>query len=195
MRNVELRESIEWAYGVKYYQISGPGLLHERYDILAKSESPVPVSQLRVMLQDLLARRFNLRLRRETKMLAVYRLVVARGGPRLSGAKASADLSPSHATELLPRVVDGSFVFENTSMTEFAEKLSLLRGIDLPVTDATGIEGVFDITLKSAASAILQPDGPSLFTLIEEQLGLRLVSAKASFEVLIVDHVERPSEN
>jgi hypothetical protein len=95
----------------------------------------------------------------------------------------------------MKNVVDGSFVFENTSMTEFAEKLSLLRGVDLPVTDATGIEGVFDITLKSAASAILQPDGPSLFTMIEKQLGLRLVSANAPFEVLIVDRVERPSEN
>jgi uncharacterized protein (TIGR03435 family) len=145
------------------------------------------------MLQDLLGKRFQLALHRETKMLPVYELVVAKGGPRLPAPKA--DLSPTHASESLPRVQDGSFVFQDASITDFAAKLSLLRGIDLPVVDRTGIQGVFDITLKSAADAILQPDGPSLFTLIREQLGLRLVPEKAPVEVLIIDRVGRPSEN
>ncbi len=80
-------------------------------------------------------------------------------------------------------------------MSEFAAKLSLLRTIDLPVVDRTGIKGVFDITWKSAADAILHPEGPSLFTLLQEQLGLKLISAKAPMEILIVDHVAKPSEN
>jgi len=192
--NVDLTDCVQWAYSVKFYQVSGPGFLNsERYDIFAKTENSVPASQLRAMLQDLLEKRFQLTLHRETKMLSVYDLVIAKGGPRLPAPKA--DLSPAHAAESLPRVEDGSFVFQDASITEFAAKLSLLRGIDLPVVDQTDIQGVFDIMLKSAADAILQPDGPSLSTLIQEQLGLRLVPAKAPVQVLVIDHVGKPSEN
>jgi uncharacterized protein (TIGR03435 family) len=80
-------------------------------------------------------------------------------------------------------------------MTEFAEQLTHLRGIELPVVDRTGIQGVYDIRLKSAASAILETDGSSLLSLIKEQLGLKLVSAKDPVVVAIVDHAEKPSEN
>jgi uncharacterized protein (TIGR03435 family) len=80
-------------------------------------------------------------------------------------------------------------------MVEFAKQLTELRGIDLPVVDRTGINGVYDITLKSAARAILEPDGPSLLTLINEQLGLKLVAAKDFIDVIVVDHVEAPTAN
>jgi uncharacterized protein (TIGR03435 family) len=92
-------------------------------------------------------------------------------------------------------VVDGGFVFSNVTMGEFAQQLTELRGIDLPVVDRTGIQGVYDINLKSAAKAILDPQGPSLLTLIQEQLGLKLVSAKDPVEVVVVDHAETPSAN
>jgi uncharacterized protein (TIGR03435 family) len=88
-----------------------------------------------------------------------------------------------------------SFVFQDASMGEFATKLSMLRGIDLPIVDRTGIRGTFDIVLKSAPSAAKQADGPLLFALVQEQLGLRLAPAKAPFEVLVIDHAEKPSEN
>ena len=75
MRNVDLSECIQWAYGVQFYRISGLNSLKpDRYDIFAKAEGPVPVSQLEAMLQDLLAKRFNLMLHRETKTLGVYRV-------------------------------------------------------------------------------------------------------------------------
>jgi uncharacterized protein (TIGR03435 family) len=80
-------------------------------------------------------------------------------------------------------------------MAEFAEQLTQLRGIDFPVIDRTGIPGVYDITLKSAARALLEPDGPSLLTLIQEQIGLKLVSAKDPVEVFVIDHAEKPSVN
>ena len=196
MRNVDLRECIQWAYGVQFYRISGlTSLSPNRYDISAKAEGPVPVSQLEAMLQDLLAKRFNLMLHRETKMLGVYELVSAKGGPKLPAPKADGALSAAHSSESLPRVEDGNFVFHDTSMPEFAAKLSQFRDIDRPVVDRTGIKGIFDITLKGAATAMLQPDGPSLFTLVQEQLGLKLVSAKAPIEVLVVDHAEDPSMN
>jgi uncharacterized protein (TIGR03435 family) len=196
MRNVDLGECVQWAYGVGFYQISGPSRLDdERYDILAKASAPVPLNQLKFMLQDLLAERFKLSLRREMKVLPVYELAVAKHGPKLPPPKAAGDLSAGHTMESLPRVQDGSFLFPDVSMAEFAGKLSLLRGIDRPVLDKTGIGGVYDITLKSAASALLQPDGPSLSTLMEEQLGLRLSPAKDPIEVLAIEHAEKPSAN
>jgi uncharacterized protein (TIGR03435 family) len=196
MWNVDLSECVQWAYDVPFYQVSGPDFPDgERYDILARTEEPVPVSQLRLMLRNLLDARFHLALRHEKRMLPVYDLVVAKGGPKLPARKPDSDLPAGHATESLPRVQDGGFVFENVSMAGFAAKLSLLRGIELPVIDETHIDGVYDITLKSAASAILHPDGVSLFTLIQEQLGLRLVSTKAPMETLVIERVSRPSEN
>jgi len=196
MWNVDLADCVQWAWGVPFYQVSGSDFPNgERYDILARTEESVPVSQLRLRLRNLLDTRFHLALHQETKNFPVYRLVVAKGGPRLPARKADRDLPADHAAESLPRVQEGSFVFQNVSMADFAARLSMLRGIELPVIDQTHIEGVYDITLKSAASAILRPDGPSLFTLLEEQLGLRLVSAKAPMEMLVIEHVSRPSEN
>jgi uncharacterized protein (TIGR03435 family) len=194
MRNVDLNECVQWAYGVQSYRISGLHLNAERYDIFARAEGSVPVHQLETMLQDLLAKRFNLKLHQESKMLGVYELVAAKGGPKLPAPKTD-DTSPSHSSESLPRVEDGNFVFRDTSMPEFAEKLSQFRELDRPVVDRTGIKGVFDITLKGAANAMLQPDGPSIFTLIQEQLGLKFVSTKALIEVLVIDHAEKPSVN
>ena len=196
MRNIDLSEMIEWAYGLEHYQLTGPSMPEgRRYDVRAKAGKHVAESTLRLMLQDLLATRFKLQLHREQKRTSVYELVVAKGGPRLPKDK-SATLPSSYPKESLPRVVDGSFVFRNVSLGEFSQQLTELRGIELPVFDRTGIlGGVYDITLKSAASALLDPSGPSLLTLIQEQLGLRLVSAKDSIEVEVVDHAEQPSAN
>ena len=194
MWNVDLVACIQWAYGVRDYQISGPDFPNSgRFDIVAKTGTTASQSEMRVMLQDLLAKRFQLKTHRESRMLPVYGLVVAKGGPKLPPPKP--DASPTHSSESLPRIENDSFVFYDASMADFAAKLSLLRGIERPVVDRTGIAGVYDLTLKSAPSAILQPDGPSLFTLVEEQLGLKLVAEKAPIEVLVVDHVEKPTGN
>jgi uncharacterized protein (TIGR03435 family) len=196
MWNVGVNDCVQWAYSAKFYQIAeSKAAGDERYDILAKAAGPVAVGQLRLMFQDLLAKRFQLVLHRESKAIPVYELTVAKRGPKLPAPKADAGVSPMHRAESLPRVENGSFVFRDTTLTEFAEKLSLLRGIEQPVLDKTGIEGVYDITLVSAASAILEKDGPSLFTLIEEQLGLKLVATKAPVEVLVIDHATRPAAN
>jgi len=195
MANVDLREMVQWAYGLEDYQVEGTHLLEGlRYDIRARAGDRESVSTLRLMLQDLLATRFKVRLNREEKRTAVYELVVAKGGPKLPANKADT-LPPSYPKESLPRVVDGGFVFANVSIADFAQQLTQLRGIELPVIDRTGIEGVYDITLKSAAKAMLEPDGPSILTLIQEQLGLKLVSAKDPIEVVTIDHAENPSAN
>jgi uncharacterized protein (TIGR03435 family) len=194
MRNVDLNECVQWAYGVRSYRISGLRLSSERFDIFARAEESVQLDQLERLLQDLLAKRFNLKLHHDTKMIAVYELVAVKGGPKLPAPKAF-DVSPSHSSESLPRVADGNFIFYDASMPAFADQLSQLREIDRPVVDHTGIKGVFDISLKGAASAMLQPDGPSLFTLLQEQLGLKLIAAKTPMDVLVIDHAEQPSVN
>jgi uncharacterized protein (TIGR03435 family) len=192
MLNVALSDCVEWAYGVAFFQISDAHLSSGSYDILAKTGASVPVSQLRLMLQDLLAKRFKLALHRETRMLPVYELVVAKGGPRLPAANAGA---PLHAAESLPRVQNDSFLFSDASMPEFAQMLTQLRAIDLPVVDHTGITGTFDIVLKSAPSVNREGDSAALFAIIQDQLGLKLVAAKAPIEVTVIDHSEKPSEN
>ena len=195
MENIDLNEMIEWAYNLEHYQLSGPDRLDgRRYDVRARAEGRATVDTVRHMLQKLLAERFKLQLHREQKITAVYELVVAKGGPKLGKDKTDA-LPPAYPKESLPRVVDGGFVFSNVSMADFARQLSELRGIDLPVVDRTGIAGVYDVTLKSAAAAMLEPNGPSIFTLIQEQLGLKLVSAKDPMDVVVVDHAENPTAN
>jgi uncharacterized protein (TIGR03435 family) len=193
MFNVSLSDCVQWAYGVPPFRVSAPDADSDSYDILAKTGAAVPVSQLRVMLQDLLANRFKLVLHREIRMLPVYELQVAKGGPRLPPPNASRSLV--HASESLPRIEGDSFLFADASMAEFAQMLAQLRGIDMPVIDRTGIAGTFDIVLKSAPSAIREGDGAALFAIIQSQLGLKLLSAKAPMDVVVVDRAAKPAEN
>jgi uncharacterized protein (TIGR03435 family) len=191
-RNASLKECIQWAYGVEIFQISGPEP-QESYDIRGKSETPVPVGVLRVMFQDLLLKRFNLRFHRETKMMPVYALIVAKRGAKLPPQKAEADIV--HARENLPRVEAGAFVPRDATLSDFAAMLHQLRGVEFPVQDRTGIQGVFDISLKGAPEAARQGDTGLLFSLIEEQLGLKLIATKGPVEMLVIERAEKPSSN
>jgi uncharacterized protein (TIGR03435 family) len=193
MWNVSLSDCMQWAYGLAPFQLPGARPGAESYDILARTDASVPVGQLKLMLQDLLAKRFKLLIRRETRMLPVYELVVAKGGAKLPKAKTAG--APVHTAESLPRVENGGFVFANASLPDFAEMFAKLQRVDLPVVDRTGIAGTFDIVLKSAPAAARDADTAALFNIVQEQLGLKLVTSKAPFEIVIIDHAERPSEN
>jgi uncharacterized protein (TIGR03435 family) len=190
IRNASLASCIKWAFDVKDYQLSGPGWLYtERYDILAKAAAPVPLQQLRLMLQTLLEDRFELQHHRETKELAIYALVAGKSGPKLHKAE------PGGNTNM--RGENGSFVFQSTSMAEFADDLSGMIFVDRPVLDRTGIPDLFDFNLKFGDNnielkrATLQGDGPSIFTIIQEQVGLKLEAQKGRMEVLVIDRVQR----
>jgi len=186
LQNAGLGFCIQWAYGVKFYQVSGPAWLNDvRYDILAKTENPATIAQLRLLLQALLANRFQLTLHRETKAMPVYELVARTSGTGLRSAK------PDETSDW--RVSGGSFVFRHTSMPEFAERLSELAGVDRPVVDKTGIAGVFDFTLESAARKLLE-DNASIFAAVQ-QIGFEMVARKGQVEVLVVDHADKPSAN
>lgn len=186
----------------------------ERFDIEAKTDSAT-ADQLRTlsrdqrwlqtqaMFQQLLADRFKLSVHWETRELPVYALVVAKNGPNLHEAKESDGGTHISAST-------GQFTAQGISMTDMARTLTqeLSRELGRVVIDKTGIAGRYDVALKwtpetgtasisnGTEGAALPPDsGPSIFTAIQEQLGLKLESAKGPVQVLVIDHVEMPSEN
>lgn len=197
LRNVTLSDCMEWAWNVRSYQIVAPAAIRdvldsERYDLRAVVESETPLNQLRLMMQDLLMKRFQFASHRDTRPMPVLEMVIAKGGPRLPARKPETAI---HSVESLPRVENGGFIFADTTMAELAAKLSGLRGVELPVVDHTGITGIYDITLKEAAEAIRRDDAPPMTTFLQDQLGLKLVAAKAQMEVLVVDRIGKLTEN
>jgi uncharacterized protein (TIGR03435 family) len=195
---VSLSDCIEAAYGVKPYQISGPEWLRrENFDITAKAEGNHSRDELMRMLQTLLADRFKLALHHEQKEQPVYALVPGRNGPKLRPAEGEGQFSMGPAA--------GGIGFQKTSMSDFAGRfLSVIPMIGRPVLDKTGLPGLYDFTLQlnptangdaGAIKRAAAEEGFSLFVYALDQLGLRLESEKAAIDFLVVDHVERPSEN
>jgi uncharacterized protein (TIGR03435 family) len=161
--------------------------------------------QLNQMLQALLEDRFKLRVHWESRTMPVYALTVAKKGPRLTPTAGPAE-QPMLLTSRLPNGNSRStFKYVDTSMQDFATEWG--DYMDHPVIDRTGLKGNFDFTLEWES----EPDepssngagmiasrlhlGPSMFTALEENLGLKLETTKASVEVLVIDHVEQPSLN
>ena len=171
----------------------------ERLDVEAKSDHPVSRDEMLRMLQTLLADRFKLSVRSEMKEIPIYALVVAKGGPKLRDASGGSTLGG--------RGPKGEILFRNISMPFFA--LGLAKGgIDRPIIDKTGLNGTYDFELlftpesirsgprrEEEGPAALSTDGPSIFSALEEQLGLKLEPQKGPIEFLNIVHVERPSEN
>ncbi len=153
--------------------------------------------KLRQMLQNLLAERFQLKLHPETKEMPVYALVVAKNGPKLEESK-----SPDHAGL---RFGGGQISFQDAPMEMVVAMLTRLT--DRDVVDRTGLKGSYDFTLQwtpdrsqfggfrpgGGNAAPPEPSGPSIFTAIQEQLGLKLEGTKAPVTVYTIDHAEHPS--
>jgi uncharacterized protein (TIGR03435 family) len=185
---------LKWAYDLKNYQFSGPDWLDTaRYQIAAKAPGPADVKNLKLMLQGLLAERFQLTFHRESKDLMVYALVVWKDGPKLQESQAGGD----SVTQTNARKPGGGGTLLRTSMGQFAD---LLNGsCPDPIVDMTGLKGRYDFTLDvSSYLRSLQPgDLPVVLTeALRQQLGLNLEHRKVSIERMVVDHVERvPREN
>ena len=192
--NVTLKRCIMGAYAVGPNQISGgPDWLDsDRFEITAKGEQSVGDHDLMVMLQTLLAERFKLVLHREAKPIEAYVLDVGKNGPKLESGNGG-DSKTNNGS--------GDISAINATMDRFAEILS--RQTDLPVINHTGLDGVFNVRLHwipenaklTAAPDSISTEGPSIFTAVQEQLGLRLRAGKVSVNVLVIDHAERPTEN
>lgn len=157
------------------------------------------------MLRSLLAERFKLRVHGTTKQSSVYEIVVAAGGPKLKPFK-KADLAPGHDSGVTSRGEVNEFV--EVSLPYFAYYLS--RYVGRTVIDRTGLPGRYDFVLrwnrrarrlrmglysKPGIPTKLDSAGPSIFTALQEQLGLKLKAAKGPVQVLVVDHIEPPTPN
>ncbi len=182
-----LRSFIQTAYGVQDYQVSGgPGWAGtELYEIDGRTAGPTSLDQMRLMLQTLLNEQFQLATHRDTKEVPIYALVVAKGGSKL---KEAADKSKIGGIGAGRGMVKGTM-----TLADLARSLSSSAG--RPVVDRTGLTGGFEINLKWSPDNSPDGDQPGLFTAIQEQLGLRLESAKGPVEVLAIDHAEKPSGN
>jgi uncharacterized protein (TIGR03435 family) len=197
MRNVSLLSCVRWAFDLRDYQLTAPSwTATERYDIVAKAASPAPVSQLRLMLQTLLADRFQLAIHRENRELPVFALTLARSGPKLraSAADGAATMKPS----------GGALEFRNYSMPDLADRLATRPfHFARPVVDHTGLTGRYDFDMQFAANATelkqtmerMEADQSSFGPALQD-LGLKLEALKAPVEIVIVDRAAKiPTPN
>lgn len=191
--NATVRKLIRLALGVEDEQILGaPGWIDtERYDIDAKTGSTARLQppefqrDLLVLLQD----RFQLRFHRESRERTVYWLVLSKGGMKLKEAAATEEPSMSTNANGTRKVLQAGAI----SMSDLAGTLS--RQTHKTVQDHTGLPGRFDVKLDWDDGQALDSEMPSIFTAVQEQLGLKLNSAKGEVGVIVVDHVEKPSVN
>ncbi len=204
--NTTVNDLIKFAFGIHVRQIiGGPAWLEtEKYDLLGTPdvEGQPNHDQVRNMLQKLLADRFKLVFHREKKELSVYAIVIAKGGPKLTKSESDSTLPGLFFRGL------GNLPARNATIGEFAGVMQSVV-LDKPVVDQTGLSGRFDFTLKwtpdefqfadlggrPPAPADTPDAPPDLFTAMQQQLGLKLESTKAPADVIVIDHIEKPSEN
>jgi uncharacterized protein (TIGR03435 family) len=223
VRNNTLRNMIRNAYGLQEFQIvGGPEWINaDRFDIVAKAADNAPPTQVLLMVRSLLADRFKLAVHTETREIPVYALVMARSdgrpGPQLRpaavdcaalaaargrGAPAPAPAPPGERPTCGMRTVPGRMMAGGYALTDVARNLSPFTG--RIVVDKTGLNGTFDLDLAWTPDQIptgplppgaqtIDPNGPSLFTAVQEQLGLKLDSQRGPVEVLVIDRAEQPT--
>ena len=212
---VTLKMLLKRAYNLGPRQIVGPDWLDtQRHDIVAKLPAGSDKEALRLMLQNLLAERFQMTLHRETRTLPVYLLTVAKDGPKLNVAKkdpaesfaavkaanAARDAAISRDAALSgddsPRI---GFHMDSGSTSQLAEWLA--DHVDLPVQDRTKLDGLYSLGLSWTPDDVLLSNpashgGPSIFVALEDQLGLKLQKENAPVDVLVIDHAEKvPTSN
>jgi uncharacterized protein (TIGR03435 family) len=196
----------------------GPGWINsERYTIHAETETPVPESVMRgPMFEVLLEDRFQVKVHRETREVPTYALVVTKGGPKIPAFREGSCI-PLYVLEALQQFPPPTFpdpppgqrycldrgTMKGGLVTVEAEAYTLdeftrvyFLGMDRPVVNRTGLTGKFSIHLEYAPDpAVDDAAGRSIFTALQEQLGLKLEPARGPREFLVIDRVERPSGN
>jgi uncharacterized protein (TIGR03435 family) len=196
--NVTLRDCLMSAYDVKDYQVSGPDwIATDRYDLVATAGGATSDDSMKLMLQNLLLDRFQLSVRREKKELPVYAMVVGKNGPKLHETE-----NPGRSTLGMN---GGGVVFSSVTIQQLIDYISRFPSaeLDRPIMDETGLKGHYDATVnlfgtqEEMMAAVRKGDlGASIFTLLDEQLGLKLEPRKMTLEMVVVDKAERaPTEN
>ena len=208
--NTTVADLVIFAYALHAKQVAGgPAWFDsEKYDVTAKpDQAGVPnVTQLRTMVRKLLADRFQLTFHREQRELSAYVLTVAKGGVKMTKVTEPRGNLPGFGGR-----GPGSIGVQNTTMAEFCEFLQS-RILERPVVDRTALTDRYDFTLQwtpdqapppNAAGAappappvaIAADAPPDLFGAMQQQLGLRIESGKAPVEVIVVDKIQKPSDN
>lgn len=212
---------IVMAFRLSYFQISGePGWAHTaRFDVQAKADSSVDQALTKLsndqawqekqhMLQMLLADRFNLKVHEETRESQAFALTVTKSGPKFEETKPDTPdptEAKDHRAQNMPSLYqkgDGrrgyEFIAHGATMKSLAD---VLEGqFQTPVFDETGLTGKYDFALqyKGATPDDATDDSaawPPLVTAIQDQLGLKLKTTKAPVKILVIDHIDKPSEN
>jgi uncharacterized protein (TIGR03435 family) len=220
--HIQIKSLVGLAYGVNDYQVTGSPewASSDMYDVSAKMDEPAmealgalsPEQKDLVrqrMAQTLLADRFKLAVHHETKQFPIYALVVAKGGPKLHESKPDDDYKnglkgfdgqAGGKGMMQMRSDSGGFLItaQAFSMDRLAAQLS--GQLNSHVQNHTGMAGTYDFTLRfsmndSVDASASDPSVPSLFTALQDQLGLKLESTKGPLDVIVIDHIERPSEN
>lgn len=217
MVNMPIATLIREAYPAQTWDLIGAPewITSDAYDVTAKGEGNPTPEEIRLILQSLLAERFKLAVHYETQERPVFALVVGRSdgrtGPgllrsrldcdavnaaRRSGRQPEGPLPTNGAPPcgMSLRAVDSEMLlFGGRPMSSLAERLRQPSG--RVVVDKTGLTGNYEFTLRYTSQLTPGDDTPSVFTALEEQLGLKLVPDRAPLQVLVVDHVERPTED
>jgi len=192
-RSANVKNLVVLAYDVREFQISGgPGWVDsDRFDISATSEKAFPTkAETGAMLRSLLRDRFHLVVRQESRELQVYGLVIAKGGPKLNPSAEDATLKLDGGP--------GRAIGSKVSMPLFSQFLSQQLGRN--VVDRTDLMGSYDVQLSwspqnNAAPDGTSPDGPSLFTALQDEMGLKLESQRGPVPFIVIVSIEKPVEN
>lgn len=190
--NNTVRELIQEAFQVKDFQIiGGPGwIATARYDVVATTGTAHNSDeQFEPLLQSMLEDRFGLKFHRETKESTIYSLTVAKGGPKMTVDTSEGQDSSNTNSK------DGRTTMTAKKVTVAMLASRLERQVGRRVIDNTGLRAAYDFTLTWSRDQSVDPTGPSIFTALQEQLGLKLDSAKGPVDLVVIDAVDRPTEN
>jgi uncharacterized protein (TIGR03435 family) len=204
------------AFDIQDYQLSSPDWMQNtRFDVSAKIPLGTTKDQYRLMLQNLLAERFKMTFHRDKKDMPVLSLVVSKNGPKFKESKpveAALDDDAPRQSGPMKKDANGFPVLSgkgysmaimnnraalrspDETMPNFA---ALLAGqLRLPVIDATGLNGKYDIAMSWVPGDSPDNPGPTIFAALQEQLGLKLESKKGMVDIVVIDHIEKtPTEN
>ena len=199
---------IAFAYSIQTKQlVNAPAWLDEKYDIdgVPDVEGQPNIKQMRLLIRDALVQRFGLKFHNEQRELAVYALTLAKGGPKTMTVTANKPSDPGNFIFRGP----GKLMVTNSTMKDFCDGMQEAV-MDKPVVDQTGLTDRYDFNLNwtpdqsqfAAMGAKIPPPNiddpnapPSLYTALQEQLGLKLESTKANADVMVIDHFDKPSAN
>jgi uncharacterized protein (TIGR03435 family) len=205
--NTTVNDLITFAYSLQTKEIlNAPTWMDEKYDVDGVPDIPGEpnLEQMRMLIADALVQRFGLKFHTEQREMSAYTLSVAKGGPKLT---VTSDREGTPGNFLFGGL--GKLRVSNSTMKNFCHGMQEAV-MDKPVVDQTGLTGRYDFTLNwqpdqsqfsSFGAHIPPPDPndpnplPSLYTALQEQLGLKMESTKANVDVMVIDHIDKPSAN